>query len=79
MRIEEASVSHPIVFLPEKGCFHCLPLVWFWRNNPRRSEMKFLKAKKFLMRMFLIPYDIENIVTKWVVTGRLGIVAIVML
>ena len=41
--------------------------------------MKFLKDKKFLMRMFLIPYDIENIVTKWVVTGRLGIVAIVML
>ena len=41
--------------------------------------MKFLKAKKFLMRMFLIPYDIENIVTNWVVIGRLGIVAIVML
>ena len=31
------------------------------------------------MSMFLIPYDIENIVTKWVVIGRLGIVTIVML
>lgn len=46
-------------------------------KQPRRSEVKFLEAKKFLMRMFLIPYDIENIVTKWVVTGA-G-VAIVML
>ena len=31
------------------------------------------------MRMFLIPFDIENILTNWVVIGRVGTIAIVML